>query len=83
VRDGVADLVTVSHPYVTSLATFWRTAATPRRWQQDVLNYWRYPLTNAHVEGKYNRIKALERRVYGFRKNKSFLPRILNTIHTD
>jgi len=41
------------------LATFWRTAATPRRWQQDVLNYWRYPLTKALVEGKHDRINVL------------------------
>ena len=48
-----------------------------------MLNYWRYPLINAHVEGKHNRIKALKRKGYGSRNNGSFLPRILNLIHTD
>jgi len=65
------------------LRPFRRTAATLRRWQQEVLNYWRYPLTNALVEGKHNRIKALKRRGYGYRNNRSFLLRILSLIHTD
>jgi transposase len=65
------------------LGIFRRTAATLRRWQQEVLNYWRYPLINAPVEGKHNQIKALKRRGYRSRNNRSFLPRILNLIHTD
>jgi transposase len=36
-----------------------RTAATLGRWEQDVLNCWRYPLINAPVEGKHNRISML------------------------
>jgi hypothetical protein len=83
VRDGVINPVTVSHPYITYLAIFRRTAATLRRWRQEVLNYWRYPLINAPVEGKHDRIKTLKRRVYGSRNNRSFLPRVLNLIHTD
>jgi transposase len=67
----------------SDLRPFRRTAATLRRWQQEVLNYWRYPLTNALVEGKHNRIKALKRRGYGYRNNRSFLLRILSLIHTD
>lgn len=67
----------------SDLRPFRRTAGTLRRWQQEVLNYWRYPLTNALVEGKHNRIKALKRRGYGYRNNRSFLLRILSLIHTD
>jgi len=67
----------------SDLRPFQRTAATLRRWQQEVLNYWRYPITNALVEGKHNRIKVLKRRGYGYRNNRSFLLRILNLIHTD
>ena len=67
----------------SGLRPFRRTAATLRRWQKELLNYWRYPLTNALVEGKHNRIKVLTRRGYGYRNDKSFLLRILTLIHTD
>ena len=67
----------------SGLRPFRRTAATLRRWQKELLNYWRYPLTNALVEGKHNRIKVLKRRGYGYRNDKSFLLRILTLIHTD
>jgi transposase len=83
VRDGVVNPVTVSPPYITCSAILRRAAATLRRWRQEVLNYWRYPLINAPVEGKHNRIKALKRRGYRSRNNRSFLPRILNLVHTD
>ena len=67
----------------SGLRPFKRTAATLRRWRKEVLNYWRYPITNALVEGKHNRIKTLKRRAYGYRNDRSFLLRILSLIHTD
>ncbi len=67
----------------SELQPFRRTAATLRRWQKEVLNYWRYPITNALVEGKHNRVKVLKRRAYGYRNDRSFLLRILSLIHTD
>jgi len=67
----------------SGLRPFRRTGATLRRWQKEVLNYWRYPITNALVEGKHNRIKTLKRRAYGYRNDRSFLLRILSLIHTD
>ena len=75
----------------SGLRPFRRTAATLRRWHKEVLNYWRYPLTNALVEGKHNRIKVLKRRAYGDRNDRTFLLRacpepsegILSLIHTD
>jgi transposase len=67
----------------SGLPSFRRTAGTLRRWQKEVLNYWRYPITNALVEGKHNRIKVLKRRAYGYRNDRSFLLRILSLIHTD
>ena len=45
--------------------------------------YWHYPITNALVEGKHNRVKVLKRRAYGYRNDNSFLLRILSLIHTD
>jgi transposase len=65
------------------LRPFRCTAATLRGWQKEVLNSWRYPITNALVEGKHNRIKTLKRRAYGYRNDRSFLLRILSLIHTD
>lgn len=65
------------------LAPFERTARTLRRWRAEVLNYWRYPITNAVVEGKHNRVKVLKRRAYGYRNNRTFQYRILNLIHTN
>jgi transposase len=67
----------------SGLRPFQRTAATLRRWRREVLNYWRYPITNALVEGKHNRVKVLKRRAYGYRNERSFLLRILSLIHTD
>lgn len=67
----------------SGLAPFQRTARSLRRWQTEVLNYWRYPITNAVVEGKHNRVKVLKRRAYGYRNDHVFQLRILNLIHTD
>lgn len=67
----------------SDLKPFQRTARTLVNWQKEVLNYWRYPLTNAMVEGKHNRVKVLKRRAYGYRNDRTFSLRILNLIHTD
>lgn len=67
----------------SGLRPFQRTAATLRKWQQEILNYWHYPITNALVEGKHNRVKTLKRRAYGYRNDRSFLLRALSLIHTD
>lgn len=67
----------------SGLEPFCRTAATLQRWQDEVLNYWRYPISNAIVEGKHNRVKVLKRRAYGYRNERNFMLRILNLIHTD
>ena len=67
----------------SGLRPFQRAGATLRKWQQEVLNYWQYPITNALVEGKHNRVKTLKRRAYGYRNDRSFLLRVLSLIHTD
>lgn len=67
----------------SDLAPFERTAKTLRRWRDEVLNYWCYPITNAVVEGKHNRVKVLKRRAYGYRNDRTFQYRILNLIHTN
>ena len=73
----------MSEAQASGLRPFQRTAATLKKWRHEVLNYWRYPITNALVEGKHNRIKTLKRRAYGYRNDRSFLLRILSLIHTD
>jgi transposase len=73
----------ISEAQASGLRPFQRTATTLKKWRQEVLNYWQYPITNAFVEGKHNRIKTLKRRAYGYRNDRSFLLRILSLIHTD
>lgn len=67
----------------SGLKPFQRKARSLRKWQQEVLNYWDYPLTNAMVEGKHNRVKVLKRRAYGYRNDRTFSLRILSLFHTD
>jgi transposase len=66
----------------SGLKPFQKTARTLRSWRQQVLNYWTYPITNAMVEGKHNRVKVLKRRAYGYRNERTFRLRILNLNHT-
>lgn len=75
----------------SGLPSFQRLAGTLTRWREEVLNYWRFPITNALVEGKHNRLKVLKRRAYGYRNSSTFLLRacpersegFLNLVHTD
>ena len=66
----------------SGLTSFQRTARSLGKWQKELLNYWHYPLTNAMVEGKHNRVKVLKRRAYGYRNDRTFSLRILNLFHT-
>ena len=66
----------------SGLRPYQRTAATLGRWQDELLNFWDYPITNAMVEGKHNRVKVLKRRAYGYRNDRTFSLRILNLFHT-
>jgi transposase len=67
----------------SGLPSFRRLAGTVERWREEILNYWRFPLTNALVEGKHNRVKTMKRRAYGYRNRRVFLLRFLNLVHTD
>jgi len=68
---------------VSGLRPFQRAGTTLQKWRQEILNHWQYPITNALVEGKHNRVKTLKRRAYGYRNDRSFLLRLLSLIHTD
>lgn len=67
----------------SGLRPFQRMARTLAKWREEVLNYWRYPLTNAMVEGKHNRVKVLKRRAYGYRNDRRFSLSTLNCFHHD
>jgi len=41
-----------------------------------ILNYFKYPLTNARTEGIINKIKTLKKQAYGFRNMNNFLLKI-------
>lgn len=73
----------ISEAQASGLLPFQRTAATLKKWRHELLNYWRYPITNALVEGKHNRVKTLKRRGFGYRNDRSFLLRLLSLNHTD
>ena len=66
----------------SGLRPYERTATTLGKWQEEVLNFWTYPITNAIVEGKHNRVKVLKRRAYVYRNDRTFSLRILNLFHT-
>ena len=65
----------------SGLKPFQRAATSLRKWQEELLNFWTYPITNAMVEGKHNRVKVLKRRAYGYRNDRTFSLRILNLFH--
>jgi transposase len=66
----------------SGLKPFQRASRSLAKWEEEVLNYWVYPITNAMVEGKHNRVKVLKRRAYGYRNDRTFSLRILNLFHT-
>ncbi len=43
-----------------SLPEFKELIHTLDNWQQEILNYFDYPLTNGFIEGKNNRIKTIK-----------------------
>lgn len=67
----------------SALVPFVRVAGIVERWREEVLNYWRFPLTSALVQGKYDRVKVVKRRAYGHRNGEVLLLRFLSVIHTD
>lgn len=51
---------------------------TLSRWREEILNFFRYRLTNARVEGFNNVAKVIKRRAYGFRSFENYKLRLLN-----
>lgn len=75
VRLGILEQIIRDGP----LPEFKHLLPTLRKWQQEILNYFDYRITNGFVEGKNNRIKTIKRMAYGYRNLDNFRLRILAT----
>ena len=58
---------------------FEKCAATYRRWAKEILNAFKYGLTNGSTEGFNNKIKVIKRTSYGIRNFERFRTRILHS----
>jgi transposase len=47
------------------------------RWQEEILNYFTFRVTQGGVEGRNNRTKVIERRAYGYRTFTNLRRRLL------
>lgn len=50
---------------------------TLTNWQTEILNYFKYRITNAYIEGLNNRIETLKRKRFGFRNKERFIKTLL------
>lgn len=57
-----------------AMKTFCRTLT---RWKREILNYFRFRITNARVEGFNNTAKVIKRMAYGFRSFENYRLRVL------
>lgn len=62
----------------SGLKEFEKCAATYRNWSKEILNAFKYGITNGPTEGFNNRIKVLKRTSYGIRNFERFRTRILH-----
>jgi len=61
------------------IEAFEKCAKTFRHWSKEILNAFKYGLTNGITEGFNNKIKVLKRISYGIRKFERFRTRILHS----
>ena len=62
----------------SGILEFEKCAATYRHWAKEILNAFKYGLTNGPTEGYNNKIKVLKRISYGIRDFERFRTRILH-----
>lgn len=55
-----------------------RLARTFKKWENEVLGYFKFRRTNGMVEGFNNKIKLVKKMAYGYRSFKNFRLRVLN-----
>ena len=65
----------------SGLVEFQKCAATYRNWAKEILNAFKYGLTNGPTEGFNNKIKVLKRISYGMRNFRRFRTRILHCMN--
>lgn len=58
-------------------AEYRELSRTLARWREQILNYFRYRVTNGYLEGNNNRTKAIQRQAYGYRNTGNLRLRIL------
>ncbi|ABX40952.1 ISL3 family transposase [Lachnoclostridium phytofermentans] len=63
----------------SGIAEFEKCAATYRHWGKEILNSFKYGITNGPTEGFNNKIKVLKRISYGIRNFERFRTRILHS----
>lgn len=63
----------------SGLEEFEKCASTYRHWSKEILNAFKYNLTNGPTEGFNNKIKVLKRTSYGIRNFERFRTRILHS----
>lgn len=49
---------------------------TLTKWKKEILNYFKYNITNAYTEGVHTRIKLLKRISYGFRNRTNYIAKM-------
>ena len=52
-------------------------AHTLKNWREEILNYWRFRITNAITEGKVNKIKTIKRKAYNYNNFESLRLKVL------
>jgi len=62
----------------SGLAPFQKLAKRLKRWADEILAYFLYPITNGIEEGINNKIKVLKRRSYGFHDMEYFFLKIMS-----
>ena len=65
----------MAHSKLKEIKTLRRTLM---RWRNEILNYFKYRITNARTEGYNNVAKVIKRRSYGFRSFRDYRLRLLN-----
>ena len=63
----------------SGITEFEKCAVTYRYWSKEILNAFKYGITNGPTEGFNNKIKVLKRTSYGIRNFERFRTRILHT----
>ena len=63
----------------SGLKEFEKCADTYRRWSKEILNAFKYGITNGTTEGFNNKIKVLKRTSYGIQNFERFCTRILHS----